>query len=99
MEALEAGSAPIGVFPGHTWKENEVQLEKEDLLLLYTDGMIEARRNGDFFGQEGLAKALTAWTNPSVELLPQALLDEVLSFSGSELRDDVAVLAVSLTDC
>jgi phosphoserine phosphatase RsbU/P len=97
VEALEAPSAPVGIFPGHSWKEDEVQLEKEDLLLLYTDGVTEARRNGGFFGQEGLSKALARWTDPSPESLPQALLDEVLSFSGDELADDVAMLAVSLT--
>jgi PAS domain S-box-containing protein len=98
VEELAAGSPPVGVFPGHSWKAGQVQLHKGDLLLLYTDGLIEARRNGDFFGQEGLVKLLTHWKNPSPELLPQALLDEVLSFSGGALSDDVAMLALSLRD-
>jgi len=96
VEELASGSAPVGVLPGHSWKGAQVQLHEGDLLLLYTDGLIEARRNGNFFGQEGLAKSLTHWKNPSPELLPQALLDEVLSFSGGALSDDVAMLALTL---
>ena len=67
-----------------------------DLLLLYTDGAIEARRNGNFFGQEGLVKALKHWSDPSPERLPEALLAEILSFSGGELADDVAMLALGV---
>ncbi len=98
VELLEAASAPVGVFPHHSWKEDQVELEKDDLLLLYTDGAIEARRNGQFFGQEGLVKAFERWNDPSPELLPQALLAEVLAFSGGELSDDVAMLALRLVE-
>ena len=96
VELLEAGSAPVGVFPGYSWKDSEVQLMTGDLLLLYTDGAIEARRNGNFFGQEGLVEAFKRWSDPSPERLPQALLDKILSFSGGELTDDVAMLALGL---
>jgi PAS domain S-box-containing protein len=96
VEELAAGSPPVGIFSGQSWKDDRVQLKKDDLLFLYTDGIIEARRNGDFFGQEGLARALTHWKSPSPELLPETVLDEVLSFCGCELSDDVAMLALSL---
>jgi PAS domain S-box-containing protein len=98
VELLQAASAPVGVFLDRSWEQNEVQLEKDDILLLYTDGAMEARRNGDFFGQEGLIKALEGWSDPSLELLPQTVLDQVLSFSGGELSDDVALLALRLED-
>ena len=75
-----------------------MQLERDDVLLLYTDGVIEARRDGDFFGQQGLIKVLKPWTNPSPELLPRAILDEVLAFSGGGLSDDVAILALRLRE-
>ena len=92
---LEAASSPLGIFPDSSWKESEVQLSKEDLLLLYTDGAIEARHDGKFFGQEGLEDALAAWSEPSPELLPEVLLAEILAFSEGVLTDDVALLALS----
>ena len=98
IELLEAASLPLGVFPDGSWKENEIRLEKQDVLLLYTDGTTEARRDGKFFGQEGLMETLMRWSGPSPELLPQAVLNDVLAFSGGLLTDDVAILALSLTD-
>jgi len=69
----------------------------DDLLFLYTDGVIEARHDGEFFGQEGLMAILRGWTGSSLELLPQAVLAEVLAFSQGSLFDDVAILALRLT--
>ena len=97
VELLEAASAPVGVFANYSWKESVAQLDKDDLLFLYTDGAIEARRNGDFFGQERLLEALKRWSGPSPEHFPQAALGEVLAFSGGQLADDVALFALQLT--
>ena len=98
VELLEAASAPVGVYPERVWEQNRAHLDKDDILLLYTDGAIEARHHGDFFGQEGLIRVLGNWTDPSLERLPRTLLEQVLSFSGGQLLDDVAMLALSLKD-
>jgi PAS domain S-box-containing protein len=97
-ELLEAASAPLGVFAGYSWKENKALLNREDLLFLYTDGATEARRDGDFFGQERLLKAISGWSDPSLESLPRTILGEVLAFSGGDLADDVALLAVEMAE-
>ncbi len=98
VELLEAGSLPLGIFDKQSWKESRIQLEDQDLLFLYTDGVIEARRDGEFFGQEGLMEVLKRWSERSPELLPEAVLAEVLAFSGGVLTDDVAMLALRLTE-
>ncbi|MBN2566177.1 MAG: PAS domain S-box protein, partial [Candidatus Eisenbacteria bacterium] len=97
IELLEANSPPLGVFVDQSWRESEVRLEVDDLLFLYTDGVIEARRDGELFGQEGLMAILKGWTGSSLELLPQAVLSEVLAFSEGSLSDDLAILALRLT--
>ena len=94
VQVLGGGSPPLGVFPEASWNVAQIQLEANDLLLLYTDGIIEARRKGDFFGEKRL-KALLGRERVAVERLPQLILDEVLAFSGQALRDDVAILALS----
>ena len=96
IELLEAASSPLGVFPDQFWKEDEIQLGNEDLLFLYTDGAIEARRGGEFFGQEGLTRVLSLWAQRSPQFLPHAVFDEVMAFSGGLLTDDVAMLALTL---
>jgi serine phosphatase RsbU (regulator of sigma subunit) len=72
-------------------------LDRGDLLVLYTDGIIEARRDGEFFGEQRLHE-LVEGSDGRVEQLPARILAEVLAFSGGSLKDDAAVLAISLVD-
>jgi len=97
VERLPSHSAPLGVFADAEWKVSQTELGVDDRLVLYTDGVIEARRNGAFFGEQRL-EALVREAQVPVELLPDRVLDEVLAFSGGALKDDVAVLVLSLTD-
>ena len=98
VELLKASSPPLGVFDKRSWKDSEVQLEKEELLFLYTDGATDARRDGEFFGQEGLIEALKRWSELSPQSLPETVLSEVLAFSGGVLADDLAMLALRLAE-
>ncbi len=95
IQYLGAGSSPLGVHPEATWKPGAVTLQPGDLLLLYTDGVIEARRKGEYFGEKRLATILKR-RRVSAERLPHVVLDQVLAFSGGDLKDDIAVLALSL---
>jgi len=97
VERLRSRSHPLGVFAGSEWKASEAELGVDDRLVLYTDGVIEARRNGDFFGDQRLETLIREAQVP-VEQLPDRVLDEVLAFSGGSLKDDVAVLVLSLTE-
>lgn len=92
---LGSGSLPLGVFPDASWKPREVKLEVDDLLLLYTDGVIEARRDGEFFGEERLVSLLRRKRVPP-ESLPALIIEKVLAHSGGNLQDDVAVLTLLL---
>jgi len=96
VEVLGSGSSPLGVFSNAVWDARAVKLEPEDLLFLYTDGVIEARRDGDFFGEERLQTLLKRQQVP-VDAVPARVLDHVLAFSDGSLRDDIAILALTLT--
>jgi PAS domain S-box-containing protein len=95
IQALGAGSPPLGVFAGASWKTSEIEMGQGDLLLLYTDGVIEARRDGEFFGQKRLDRLLRR-KHVTVDRLPHLILDQLLAFSQGTLSDDVALLALSL---
>jgi serine phosphatase RsbU (regulator of sigma subunit) len=97
IEALGSGSSPLGINPETHWKMAEIEMEADDILLLYTDGLIEARRDGELFGQKRLEQLLKR-KRLSLLRLPYLILDQVLAFSGGTLRDDLAILAVSLAD-
>ena len=91
---LESPAPPLGVFADARYMDTEADIPPGSLLLFYTDGITEARRDAEFFGEERLAAALERTRDVPIEMLPSALLDEVLAFTGGLLRDDAALLAV-----
>jgi len=92
---LQSIGSPLGVFADARYRDKETVIQVGSLLLLYTDGVTEARRNGDLFGEERLAEALGRMGKRPVETLPSLLLEEALLFSGGLLGDDAALLAVN----
>lgn len=40
---LEMGGAPVGMFPDSTYEEGVAQLDPSDVVIAYTDGVIEAK--------------------------------------------------------
>ena len=70
-------------------------LTLEDCLVFYTDGVTEARRNGEFFDEERLLETVAGLRGRSAQEVAQAVLDATLLFADA-LRDDVEVVAVRL---
>jgi sigma-B regulation protein RsbU (phosphoserine phosphatase) len=95
VERLKSVSSPMGVFADARYRDTETGIREGSLLLLYTDGITEARQDGDFFGERRLADALRRRRDRPIEEVPSLLLDEALDFSLGTLQDDVALLAVS----
>jgi serine phosphatase RsbU (regulator of sigma subunit) len=93
---LRGHSAPLGVHPEAGWLARQVDIGSGDMLFLYTDGVTEARRDKQMFGEERL-RNLVRRRNIATRRLPQIVLDQVLEFCGQSLRDDLAIMAVSLT--
>jgi phosphoserine phosphatase RsbU/P len=97
VESLSSGSLPLGVFADATWTSGQASMGPGDRLLLYTDGVTEARDGAELFGEERLAELLRLAATP-VEDVPGLILEQVLVFSGGSLGDDIAVLAISLAE-
>ena len=93
---LPARSSPLGIYADALWKPSAVEMQANDLLVLFTDGVIEARHDGELFGEKRL-DTLVKSKRVSAERLPQVILDQVLTFSEGLLQDDLAILTVRLT--
>jgi len=90
------GGTIIGAFPDATFDARSVTLTADQVLVLYTDGIIEARADGELFGEERLVAALDELRRTSLDRLPDRLVETTLRYTGGTLSDDTVVMTVSL---
>jgi serine phosphatase RsbU (regulator of sigma subunit)/PAS domain-containing protein len=90
------GGVPLGLFREAEQAEEQLWLSSGDCLLLYSDGVIEARDGtGQLFGEEGLALALREGDGSSAAAVVRSVRQAVAAFHGDRrLADDMVVLAI-----
>ncbi|MFF8271783.1 SpoIIE family protein phosphatase [Streptomyces sp. NPDC016562] len=81
----------LGALPDETFSEEEVQLEADDILLMYTDGLVERR---DIAVTDSLAQLL-AVASRSADTLEKRL-DSVLTYSASDTDDDTCLIGIEV---
>lgn len=96
VDLLEKHSPVIGAFPGMHYRTVKVKLERGDILVLYTDGIIEARRGREFFAETRLIELVRSLKTLSAKEIPRAIFNIVSEFADGKLTDDIAILAASL---
>lgn len=89
----ESGIA-LGIVSDKDYPSEEVELNPGDILILYTDGLIEARHSREFWGED----RLMALAQDSIEKSAQSIADNLCrsarEFSGGVLTDDIAVVVI-----
>ena len=83
----------LGMFEPYEIRSVDVTLEQGDLLVMFTDGVIEARRGDDLLGAEAVEEALADFSGDAYELT-QRLVDLADAFA-DDTDDDIAVVAVA----
>ena len=86
----------LGLFDQPDLHDSSILLTPGDLLCAFTDGLIEARRDRDLFGNERVASILSSYTDRSADDVAAELLDAARSFHGGDLTDDLALLIVKV---
>jgi sigma-B regulation protein RsbU (phosphoserine phosphatase) len=81
-------------------EEHSRRLEPGDVILLYTDGITEAmNQNGDFFGDEALARVLGSQHELGAAGIRERILREVKAFVGdAEPHDDMTMVVLKMAD-
>jgi sigma-B regulation protein RsbU (phosphoserine phosphatase) len=97
---LEEGGRVIGAFCDSTFTEREVQLYQGDKLLLFTDGVTEARNaEGEEFGDQRLLECLRSYVGCNAAELRMLILDAVTEFCDGNFDDDATLMIlVASTD-
>ena len=96
IEWLETGGAPIGMFPDSSYQEDLIKLQPGDLVIAFTDGVIEAtNQSGEEWGVQGLLNAASsaALSSGDAEDLAKRIFHAMDDFSDQHQTDD-ATLAV-----
>ncbi|WP_198153918.1 SpoIIE family protein phosphatase [Catenuloplanes japonicus] len=92
VERVQPAGRLVGAFPDLWADEAEVTMGAGDTLVLYTDGVIEARRNSEFFGEDGLQELLAGLAGSSAEEIADRILAAVHEFATGNAEDDIALL-------
>ena len=90
------GNVPVGIFRGATYPTNRAVLPDDSCVVLYTDGITDARRDGILFGEERLHEAVRANLPLDAQALADTLLETVKEYAGGVLADDCAVVTIKL---
>lgn len=97
-DQLDAEGLILGVKRDVAFEEKSIELRPGDILLMYTDGITEARNpSGEFFGEQRLCEILEASGDEDPEKLIERTLDEVTAFAGSQpLQDDISMVVMKV---
>lgn len=93
LERLSSTSTVIGLFPRWECATQRVNLKKDDLLVVYTDGVTESMdQSFEEFGEERLVAAVRKNWKESPQILLDAVVGEVREFSPHEQHDDITLI-------
>ena len=92
-------NAPIGLWPGLEFEGEEMQLQGNQRLLLYTDGLNEAEnRQQEQYGEDRIIQLLTSHSsNNCHDIIEDLKSDTDLFRDGAEQNDDLTMLAIHFT--
>jgi serine phosphatase RsbU (regulator of sigma subunit) len=94
-EELRARGMPLGLMPGMSYEQKDIELDAGEAALFYSDGLVEAHDpEGEMFGFPRL-QALVA-EHGEENSLEERLLEELYSFVGDgwEQEDDITLLTL-----
>jgi len=94
---LTCGGLALGIDAPQEYEQVRAELEPGAAVVLYTDGVIESRRDGELFGLDRLDEALAATAARPAQEIADAVLDASRGFAGGDLSDDCAIVVIRRT--
>jgi len=91
------GGVVLGVFPDWEYREEHVDLEPGDRLVLFTDGTTEIANAADEeFGEERLMELLRAHRALGAEAMQKRVMAAIAEFSGGNFQDDATLIVTAV---
>lgn len=97
LRALRSTGPLLTLDPNGSFTSREIPLQVGDVVLMYTDGLAEARSGEQLFGEDRVGATLRRDPGQHLRSLTKSLLDAARDFADEPLSDDVAILAIRRT--
>jgi sigma-B regulation protein RsbU (phosphoserine phosphatase) len=92
---LNAAGAVLGQFPQWRYEQSELQMNRGDKLLLFTDGLVEAcNENGEYFEEHNLIRIARENPGSSAEDLMGLLIRAASQHCGGHFQDDASLIVL-----
>jgi serine phosphatase RsbU (regulator of sigma subunit) len=95
IEEVQVWGRLAGVLADLDYDEVTVELAAGDTLLLFSDGIFEARGRDDVYGMGRLAGVMRAYAGAGPDALCEAIEQDVVEFLAGHAHDDMTMLAMS----
>ncbi len=97
VRSLGRTGMALGVLDTETWEQATIQLGPGDVLMLYSDGVIDAEdEHAARFGPERLKASVRANLGHPAQAIQDALLTDIQAFSGGAIQlDDITLMVVA----
>jgi serine phosphatase RsbU (regulator of sigma subunit) len=93
VEHLSVRGLALGVESGQVYEEQEALLNRGGAIVVYTDGVIEARQDGELYGADRLTQVVAAAHGRSAAEIADAVIADCRAFAG-DLADDCALVVI-----
>jgi serine phosphatase RsbU (regulator of sigma subunit) len=98
VSAIAAGGLALGIEAGQEYETVRVDFPAGAIVVAYTDGVVEARRDGELFGEARLDALLSERRSLPPDELAEAVLAACRDWTGGELSDDVALVVIKRSE-
>jgi len=96
VEEIHDHGFMLGLFPEATYSKVDVELREGDVILVYTDGVIEAQNAaGDFFDRDRVSSWLSSADQRDVARFSESAIADLSRWSGRQSFDDDVTLVVA----
>ena len=94
VATLESTGTVVGAFPIARYGEKTVEMQKGDILVAYTDGIVEPENAyGEMFGEDRLTDLLVKYSKADSSEIIARTMEAVNQWTGSsELQDDMTMV-------
>jgi serine phosphatase RsbU (regulator of sigma subunit) len=97
VRPLGATGPLLMLTPVASYHSRELSWDVDDVAVLYTDGLAEARNGDALFGEDGVASMIRRDPTASPDVLTKVLVEAARDFAGGPITDDLAVLVIRRT--